>query len=481
MTLNRWTKILVSTSVALFLGACAHDVKPADIPATANPVAEVDSLGASLDTARTQQVDVLAPENFKKAEKSFKEAQERRSKGKKGEKILESVGYGRAYLQRAEVAAQRSRTQLADVLKARDLAVVNGANNLHDDRVKLDKKLKNYTERIEENKNIDRDDLADLQQDYLDLELRSIKATKLSEAKNTLDNAEKKGAKRLVPQAYREAKEKIETAEKSIETDRHDQTVVNQASGAALSSAQRALALVETARENKKRSPEQIASEIENRDVQLDQAGAMNAAAQAQMTAKEQQLAQERAAAGTAATTAAETQRKLDEQNRFNQAFEQARSDFKPEEADVYRQGDNMIIRLKAMKFSPGRSDLPSSSMSALNKAKKIIGELKPEDIVVEGHTDSTGAPELNKRLSSERAEAVANYFVSENIVDSQKVEAVGYGYEKPIASNKNKSGRELNRRVDIIIKPSTASAQKTEEPQSKETTTPQTPDSSVQ
>lgn len=118
-----------------------------------------------------------------------------------------------------------------------------------------------------------------------------------------------------------------------------------------------------------------------------------------------------------------------------------------------------MIIRLKAMKFSPGRSELPSAALPVLNKVKGVIGQLSPEDIVVEGHRDSTGAADLNKRLSSERASAVADYFVAENSVTSDKVESVGYGYERPIASNKNKAGRELNRRVDIIIKPAQAAA----------------------
>ena len=79
---------------------------------------------------------------------------------------------------------------------------------------------------------------------------------------------------------------------------------------------------------------------------------------------------------------------------------------------------------------------------------------------MVEGHTDSTGSPGKNQELSQERAQAVASYFQS-NGMESGKVEAVGYGFKKPLTSNKTKAGRAQNRRVDIIITPSTESSTK--------------------
>lgn len=248
MTSQRWSQLIITTGLALFLGACAHDIKPTAMPASANPTAEVDNLTASVEAARNQNLDVLAPKNFKKAEKSMEEAKAYRAKGKNGEKILESVGYGRAYLDRAHAVSQQSRQQLADVLKARELAMAAGAAKYHNDRVDLDKDLKEYTEKIEAGKKIDRSDLTELQQDYIDLELKSIKDVKLGEAKNLIDSAEKQGAKHAVPTYLKDAKEKYEVAEKTIETDRHDANAVNAASGAAISSAQRAMTLLQTAK-----------------------------------------------------------------------------------------------------------------------------------------------------------------------------------------------------------------------------------------
>ncbi len=461
---DRKFQLLLSITAALVIGACASKIKPVEISSTANPTQEVDSLAADIQTARTQRADVLAPESFRSAEMSLKDAQESRAKGKKGEKILADVGMGRAYLNRATAAATRSQAELADVMKAREQAISGGAEQRPKELQALDSDLKKYTERIEAGKQIDRSDISELQTAYLDLELKSIKSVKLSGAKNTLEKADDEGAKKWVPKVYQESLEKLHVAEKAIETDRHNQATVDQTSKAATESALRTMTLLKMAKESKKRTPEQIAQDIEIRNAQLLAQSGMTAAAQADaqakgaaLTGKEQQLASERSLMGAQLTAAEKDRAELAKRDQFNKVFEQARSEFAKDEADVYRQGNNMIIRLKSMKFATGRSDLPAASMPVLNKVKGVIGQLNTEDIVVEGHTDSTGTAENNKRLSTERAAAVAEYFKAEKTAGT--IESAGYGYEKPIASNKSKSGREMNRRVDIIVKPSTASA----------------------
>jgi outer membrane protein OmpA-like peptidoglycan-associated protein len=70
----------------------------------------------------------------------------------------------------------------------------------------------------------------------------------------------------------------------------------------------------------------------------------------------------------------------------------------------------------------------------------------------VQGHTDSTGDAKANKALSTKRAQAVAEMI--EEDVEDVDVKAVGYGYEKPIVTNKTPQGRAINRRVDVVITP---------------------------
>jgi len=69
----------------------------------------------------------------------------------------------------------------------------------------------------------------------------------------------------------------------------------------------------------------------------------------------------------------------------------------------------------------------------------------------IEGHTDSVGSAEYNLKLSQRRAEAVRNYLISKGI-SPDRLEAVGYGETRPIASNRTAAGRAKNRRVEIIL-----------------------------
>ena len=81
---------------------------------------------------------------------------------------------------------------------------------------------------------------------------------------------------------------------------------------------------------------------------------------------------------------------------------------------------------------------------------------LDPSEVVVEGHTDSVGTSAKNKTLSEERAVTVASY-LSNNGLDERKIQSRGFGFGKPIATNKTSAGRAQNRRVDVVITPSTA------------------------
>ncbi len=97
-------------------------------------------------------------------------------------------------------------------------------------------------------------------------------------------------------------------------------------------------------------------------------------------------------------------------------------------------------------------------------KVKGVAEGLNPKQIVIEGHTDSTGSAELNTKLSQERASSIANYLGTTGLAE-QRLQSVGYGFKKPIASNKSKEGRSQNRRVDIVITPENALTNTNSEP----------------
>ena len=117
--------------------------------------------------------------------------------------------------------------------------------------------------------------------------------------------------------------------------------------------------------------------------------------------------------------------------------------------------GNNIIIRLYGLTFPQGKSVIEPQYFSLLSKVKNAFLEFPGSYITVEGHTDSVGSNELNQRLSEERAEAVRQYMIANSKITRDKIYSVGYGETRPVASNKNESGRAMNRRIDFLIQPS--------------------------
>ncbi|GAA0713789.1 OmpA family protein [Aquimarina litoralis] len=101
--------------------------------------------------------------------------------------------------------------------------------------------------------------------------------------------------------------------------------------------------------------------------------------------------------------------------------------------------------------FDSGKSTIKDQSVKVLNDIIAILKEYPTAKFTVEGHTDSQGAAKANQRLSDSRANAVKT-FLTENGIDQFRLSAVGYGEERPIASNKTRKGRAQNRRVEINL-----------------------------
>lgn len=101
--------------------------------------------------------------------------------------------------------------------------------------------------------------------------------------------------------------------------------------------------------------------------------------------------------------------------------------------------------------FDTGKSSLKSESVSVFVDIIRILNEYPTAKFTVEGHTDSVGSDALNQKLSEDRANSVRDFLIKEGI-DSNRLTAIGYGEEKPIASNNTRSGRTQNRRVEINL-----------------------------
>ena len=149
------------------------------------------------------------------------------------------------------------------------------------------------------------------------------------------------------------------------------------------------------------------------------------------------------AGAATGAATGALIGRYMDKQEK---ALKEVKG------AKVEREGDQIVVKFdSAILFDTAKSDLKARSRTDLTEFAKVLTEFNETNLVIEGHTDSTGKKAFNQRLSVARADAVIGFLESQGV---QRARMTGRGYadERPVADNSTADGRQQNRRVQIQI-----------------------------
>ncbi len=449
--------ILSVAMMSVFFVSCAHKLSPVQFPTTASPSEEIEKLANSLDVSAENQVDVLAPRPFQQAQSYYKKAVSQNDRGKDPNRVLESLGYSRAYLNLARSEAIEAENQLEGIASARRAALIAGSKgtskdlfeNLSKKIKKLDREFMKLTKNFDSLQNIRPEKKVDLQDKYLNLELQSIKNKHLKKTKDLLRSMRNKGAEDFTPTAYKEAVQDFNMAEKIIETDRYNLPKIKTASKMASLSAKRVANLLETAKASKNQTPEERAMLLESREMELREAEARAAEKEMKLKDRDSELSQK----STRLSLVEASNQDLEQKAKEEEQVLEAAAKFSKDEADVYSQDGHLVVRLKKVNFASGRADLPSQSLPLLAKVKEVIQELRSKHVRVEGHTDSTGSAETNQALSEKRAAIVAKHFVVDKIISEDQVEFVGHGFSKPLATNKTKEGREQNRRVDIFIK----------------------------
>jgi outer membrane protein OmpA-like peptidoglycan-associated protein len=105
--------------------------------------------------------------------------------------------------------------------------------------------------------------------------------------------------------------------------------------------------------------------------------------------------------------------------------------------------------------FNVDSSTVDASGRDTLDGVAEVLNQYAKTAVVVEGHTDSTGSEEHNQALSERRASSVRAYLAARG-VDANRIAALGFGESAPVASNDSESGRQQNRRVDILLRAKT-------------------------
>lgn len=128
--------------------------------------------------------------------------------------------------------------------------------------------------------------------------------------------------------------------------------------------------------------------------------------------------------------------------------------------AVVKMRGTHLAVSLPSVKlFGPGQYKLKRGAKKPLSKIARVIKSNFPSAVIrVEGHTDNRPIKKLKDRfksnweLSAARAASVLHFFIDRGYVDPKRIYLAGFGEYHPVSSNKTASGRQRNRRVEIVI-----------------------------
>jgi outer membrane protein OmpA-like peptidoglycan-associated protein len=110
-----------------------------------------------------------------------------------------------------------------------------------------------------------------------------------------------------------------------------------------------------------------------------------------------------------------------------------------------------MVLTLGDVLFDTGKATLKPGAYSTIDRLAQVLNSSHNSRVVIEGHTDSVGSEEMNQSLSEQRAQAVQSALMQRGVSGSQ-VRSLGKGETTPVAGNDTASGRQANRRVELIF-----------------------------
>ena len=448
---------------------------------------EADAAKASAESANAQ---LLAPRSYSRGMDEYNDAELALERGRNIETVRSNAADATRYFKTATTAAELASTALAQVMKSRQDAANARAPELSAEI--WDQAQRTFGEAI---RLLERGDLKgskrrDIEATSLfrDAELVAIKAQYLSETRQLLAQADRARVGRYAPITLGNAKQLLADAERELNENRYDTDLPRSLARRANYEAKHAIYLSEVVRKVRDRDltteqlvlqwekplrdvsgaadvvpdmedgPSRLAAELvayiemkNNENQALGQENSENEMRLAEMG--EEMAALDERLGGATAERAALVQR-LEAQARVKQQFEQVEKMFSATEARVFREGNNIILRLTGLTFDSGQSQIKPESFDLLGKVEKAIDVFPRSELIIEGHTDSFGGDDSNQKLSQERAESVQQYMINAMRIPTYRLIATGYGETRPVASNETESGRRRNRRIDIVIRP---------------------------
>lgn len=427
-----------------------------------------------LDQVRSQDGEVLSPEFFKKAIEHFESASNDYDKKKSIKQVREKLEESADYARRALEIIKLAEITLSKAIESREAALsANAPLYAPEDWEKGEDELYRAAGNLED------DDVDDARQYgaratryFQEAELLSIKNSILNDAREQITLAKEAEAEKYAFHTISDAQNLLSQAIQILETDRYaTNEAVKKASQAAYQG-RHAAYLAKTIKNISGKQEnweililkyEEILTEMSalfNYEPQFDEgmestvktlkAYIKNLKEEKKHLVQENLRLQEELAEvkEREANYSAELEKKMELQKKI----ERVKNLFSPEEGKVIYEGDRLIIRLYGLNFPSGKAIIQPEYFSLLTKIQHSIREFTNSHVMIEGHTDALGESRTNKILSEQRAKAVSEYIMANMELEPHQISFVGFGEEKPIASNETRDGRTLNRRIDVMI-----------------------------
>jgi outer membrane protein OmpA-like peptidoglycan-associated protein len=286
----------------------------------------------------------------------------------------------------------------------------------------------------------------------------------LYEARNAVRIARWTGAETYAPDALQRAQVSLQNAEDEYAGRSTNKKTVAQNSRDAAQTAEDARLITIRKIEDQQAADERAAAAQREADAaaqasaaDADRAAADRARREAERAKEESDAAAQRALQDRQAAVAASAA----ESERARMAVAQAEAD-KAHLREQLREQLNavletretargLIVNMSDVLFDTGKYTLKPGAKEKLAKISGILLGHPGLQLEVDGHTDSVGSDEFNLKLSEERADVVRSYLVAQG-VSQETVSAHGFGKDQPVATNETSAGRQLNRRVELVV-----------------------------
>lgn len=453
----------------------------------------LDTLGQELDQAREQEVPVLSPQGYAKALEGYTAAKQDADRGRSPDRIRTRASEALETLRAAVRSAAQARESFSTIVRTRtDALAAEPARYATESWAKAEERFVDAMRRRERgDEDAARKRAAEAEVLIRDAELEAIKTRLLGRARGLIAQAREQKVADVAPRTLSAAERLVGQADQEITRSRYDLTMPEALAAEAEYEARHALHLARLIRqvlekekddeygleelllsyeaplrkiavevdaparfdEDATKAIQDILAKVQARQQQftrvrqeLEDRNGEIAELKTQMQRLEQRL-------GGVSEERLALQRRVSEQEALRANAAAIETAFSPDEARVYRQGDDVVISLTGINFGVGRSSIASASEPLLQKVQSAIARFPTAPLVIEGHTDANGTESANLLLSQDRADAVKEYLIRNAGVNPEKVSSVGYGESRPVASNETNEGRARNRRIDLIIR----------------------------